>query len=95
MAAKQKTSSFHRVFSQLFGKIVAAPRLKNALKEYMPRNAANFWQANWVKSKFARRASTVSKGGMITWVEAFREKVAGKIRMSRLVNEKIARVQNR
>lgn len=80
---------FSSVFPQLFGKIVAAPRLKNALKEYMLERK-NFWQGELGEVKF-EKGIYCFKGGMITWVDAFVKKLQAM--GVELVNEKIARVQ--
>lgn len=80
---------FSSVFPQLFAKIVAAPRLKTALKEYMLERK-NFWKAELGEVSF-EKGIYCFKGGMITWVDAFVKKLQSM--NVEIVNDKIARIQ--
>ncbi len=80
---------FSSIFPQLFGKIVAAPRLKNALKEYMLERKG-FWQSELGTAEFNKGIYSF-KGGMITWIDAYVAKLTAM--GVEIVNEKISRVQ--
>ncbi|MFO1471330.1 MAG: protoporphyrinogen oxidase [Turneriella sp.] len=79
---------FSSMFPDLFRKIVGAPKLKIAMKQYAQERRA-FWQGELGEVQFNRGIYSF-KGGLTTWVQALRESLEKS--GVEFVRDKIARI---
>ncbi len=80
---------FSSLFPQLYNRIIQAPKLKVALKEYA-RERREFWRQELGDPKFERGIYSL-QGGLMTLVNALKQELEK--RGVKLVAEKIARIQ--